>query len=321
MDYAKLFIVFMTGFMSALLHINLLFFTACAYPRIGRSDLWMSAYTEGTTTTAKSPHHPIMIKSPTLTNFGDWGKMSECAPNHYAQGFQLKVESPRGTGDDSSVNGIGFICTNGEIVHSDVGSWGHWTLAKMCTPGSVINGFELKSEPWIHRTDDTATNNLRIYCSDGIMLEGDEITPWGYYTGKQICPETYSVCGIQSQVKDVGPEITRLNQIHVKCCPRTEIKARQRRTLDSHPALWRPSKTPLSIGHSPMILRIKLISPYHINRPMTWVTFILFLLIITATIAVTVYCLCYKRKPARVRTEPSAGLTAPDQLELRVIQN
>ena len=73
---------------------------------------------------------------------------------------------------------------------------------RRCPNSVVANGFELKSEGRQGDDDDTAANNVRLYCgqADPPYVEGDGQT-WGDWTGAQKCDDGYAICGIQAQIE------------------------------------------------------------------------------------------------------------------------
>ena len=55
--------------------------------------------------------HNQVLKSPLVTNWGQWTTWSNCSSNQFVIGMQLKVEGDKGTfGDDTALNGIRLIC-------------------------------------------------------------------------------------------------------------------------------------------------------------------------------------------------------------------
>ena len=51
-----------------------------------------------------------VLKSPLITNWGQWTTWSSCPSNQFAIGMQLKVEGDQGSGDDTALNGIRLLC-------------------------------------------------------------------------------------------------------------------------------------------------------------------------------------------------------------------
>ena len=56
------------------------------------------------------PSDSIVIKSPVVTNFGDWYNMEYCPADMYAVGIQVKIEEEQQRGDDTALNGIALFC-------------------------------------------------------------------------------------------------------------------------------------------------------------------------------------------------------------------
>ena len=149
-----------------------------------------------------------LITSPELTNWGTWAEETEMCPNGtYAQGFQLLVETWSGAAfDDTSLNGIKLFCGNPieegvKSVTSLVGSWGKWRNLYRCGPDDVIVGFQLRVEKNGIDLDETATNNIRIFCNlTTNYIEGDG-ERWGVWSEVRRCPPNQAVCGIRTQVQ------------------------------------------------------------------------------------------------------------------------
>ncbi|XP_010222890.1 PREDICTED: vitelline membrane outer layer protein 1-like [Tinamus guttatus] len=131
--------------------------------------------------------------------WGTWGKPHFC-PKGYAKGFELKVESKQGFwlfGDDTALNGIRLLCTDGTTIESSVGRWGTWTKAQFCTSNKIIS-FSLRVESQQYLLDDTAANNVIFLCSDGTQLEGHGLSGGQYGPWSESC-KSAAVCGLQTK--------------------------------------------------------------------------------------------------------------------------
>jgi len=55
----------------------------------------------------------VIIKSPRITEWGDWGAMHSCPDGKYATGMQIKVQEMQGTTiDDTAANGLRLHCSD-----------------------------------------------------------------------------------------------------------------------------------------------------------------------------------------------------------------
>jgi hypothetical protein len=99
-------------------------------------------------------------------NWGHWGSQTMCGSRaDYARAFRLRVESPRGDGDDTAANSMDIICSSGvSLTPSNGGPWGRWGPFVYCPRGSAICGISLKIEPKQGKADDTSVNDVGFYC-------------------------------------------------------------------------------------------------------------------------------------------------------------
>uniref|UniRef100_A0A914X8R9 Uncharacterized protein n=1 Tax=Plectus sambesii TaxID=2011161 RepID=A0A914X8R9_9BILA len=169
------------------------------------------------------------IRSPRVTDWGEWSDWDMCPPESFVVGMKLKMESVQHNGDDTALNGIRLTCMKDQKlqgqISGNVAQWGNWLEEKRCsfsgTSASYITGFSLRSEEAQGEDeDDTAANNLEVYCDDGETLTG-EGRDSGDWSASQQCPSGTAVCGLRTQVEDPqGPEEdeTALNNVDMRCC-------------------------------------------------------------------------------------------------------
>jgi len=150
----------------------------------------------------------IILQSDRVTNWGNWGSWERCPTGSFATAFQLRVEQNVGDGDDTALNGIKLYCAKltspsswiGSMT-SKVGGFGDWTATQHCGEG-FINGFQFRAERPQGRGDDTAANNLKVFCTGtGRTLEGRG-TGWGDWGHEQRCYRNQAICAIRTQVED-----------------------------------------------------------------------------------------------------------------------
>lgn len=150
----------------------------------------------------------IELRSPQVTNWGDWHLWDECPENTFVVGMQLRTHQYQGTwSDDSALNGIKFFCdditskTNKIVVMSGEETYGEYGQEFFCASG-VTTGFQLRSEKsQTIFADDTAANNMRLFCNSNSsdVLEGDGLD-FGSWTEPQGCFRRQALCGYSSQV-------------------------------------------------------------------------------------------------------------------------
>jgi hypothetical protein len=162
-----------------------------------------------------------IIESPKITNWGDWGFAEFCVYPHYAIGFRTKVEASCGKCDDTALNAIQLLCSDGQVITSSEGPWGGWASSfARCASNEKLIGFQIRVEPDQGSGDDTATNAVKMICSNRQVLSSLE-ERWGYWYGEPlICPPTTYICGIKTQLEphQGRGDDTALNNVQFYCC-------------------------------------------------------------------------------------------------------
>jgi hypothetical protein len=161
----------------------------------------------------------FIIESPNDTNWGVWGVWERCPFGRYAQALQVKTEAYQGAfTDDAAVTGIRFYCgdpanASTTIISSSVSSWGDWGKVYICRsddrpvpPDGLITGFQLRVEKPLSVGDDTAANNIRVYCNyPGLGVaeqtkEADGLT-FGEWQDNRKCNSNQGICAVETQVE------------------------------------------------------------------------------------------------------------------------
>ncbi len=175
----------------------------------------------------------IWMQSPRITPWGKFGPDEFCPVNSFVTGMRLKVEHEH-LNDNTGLNAIQLLCSslNGADnvnITSATGRFGYYGGSKYC-PTGFATGFQLRSQPGqgLYR-DDVAAVDFKLLCIDidgtplQVVDEDNEYLSWGYWTQYQHCPEHTAVCGIATQVEDLGEnrkmeDETSLNNVDIACC-------------------------------------------------------------------------------------------------------
>jgi len=167
----------------------------------------------------------LIIESPITTDWGDWHPWENCSSGQYVHGMRLKTEEYQGIlEDDTALNGIRLYCDypgswgNQRYITSAESLWGYWGNDYFCY--GPVTGFQIRSEPYLGSGDDTATNNVRIFCNDNRddYIQGDG-TDYGFWTNARHCNTRQAFCGISVQIEpQQQSDDTASNNFRIKCC-------------------------------------------------------------------------------------------------------
>ncbi|XP_016380016.1 vitelline membrane outer layer protein 1-like isoform X2 [Sinocyclocheilus rhinocerous] len=97
--------------------------------------------------------------------WGVWTVIKWCRPG-LLTAFKLKVERPQGDGDDTAANNVLVQCSHGPSLVGEGTSWGEWDYWSNTCEGKGICGIQTRVEESQGGGDDTALNDVRMYCCD-----------------------------------------------------------------------------------------------------------------------------------------------------------
>ncbi|XP_050948887.1 vitelline membrane outer layer protein 1-like isoform X2 [Labeo rohita] len=99
------------------------------------------------------------------SDVGSWGRWTDIkwCPSGFLSAFQLRVERSQGNGDDTAANNIKFQCSQGTLQGDGTG-WGDWGDWSQTCEGKGICGISTRIEAPQGRGDDTALNDVIMYC-------------------------------------------------------------------------------------------------------------------------------------------------------------
>ncbi|XP_065494311.1 vitelline membrane outer layer protein 1 homolog [Caloenas nicobarica] len=100
---------------------------------------------------------------------GRWGQWSEaqwCPHRGRLVGFALRVQPPHHEllGDEVAATSARFVCSDGHVLEGPGSAWGQWGGWSPQCPRAVC-GIQTRQDPaWGLKRDDTALNDLRLFC-------------------------------------------------------------------------------------------------------------------------------------------------------------
>ncbi|XP_077077469.1 vitelline membrane outer layer protein 1-like isoform X2 [Siphateles boraxobius] len=101
-----------------------------------------------------------------LGNWGEWTDIKWCGSG-FLKDFQLRVQSDQGFGfDDTAANNIRFTCSDGFFLQGKSTNWGDWGNWSPKCKGTGICGIQTRIEDPRGIRDDTALNDVRMFCCD-----------------------------------------------------------------------------------------------------------------------------------------------------------
>jgi hypothetical protein len=104
------------------------------------------------------------LESPAY-RFGDYSQNKTCSGGYI--GAKARIEKDLGTrADDTGMNCLSMLCSDGSWHETPCTSWGDWTPEKRCPSGQKICGAAVKLEEYIGAGtgDDTALNGVAFAC-------------------------------------------------------------------------------------------------------------------------------------------------------------
>ncbi|XP_066445658.1 vitelline membrane outer layer protein 1-like [Eleutherodactylus coqui] len=112
--------------------------------------------------TSKTDTNIKAMISSTEGHWGDWTPVTWC-PKGYPISFSLIVENPQGDGDDTAVNNVKMLCSDGKPIEACGNPGGEYgVMSGRCSHG--ICGVQTKVEKPQGEEDDTALNDVKFEC-------------------------------------------------------------------------------------------------------------------------------------------------------------
>ena len=109
----------------------------------------------------------IEFEGDSKSNWGEYGGMSYCPNGTFVKGFSLKVEPKTTLGiDETAVNDFRAVCGDyyTPLVSTNGQKFGSFGNTAYCPGNSSVCGLSLKSEKPQGMADDTAVNDVVLYC-------------------------------------------------------------------------------------------------------------------------------------------------------------
>merc|ERR1711971_789871 len=120
--------------------------------------------------------------APQYTHSGEWMSKLYCTSNSFLDGIRLRseegyykknkmyIESDKANTrslDETAANNIDMHCINKNTLSGNGMFWGEWTDWKYCPTGTAVCGLKTKVQEYSGSfTDDTALNEIILYCCD-----------------------------------------------------------------------------------------------------------------------------------------------------------
>ncbi|XP_068805671.1 vitelline membrane outer layer protein 1 homolog [Struthio camelus] len=103
---------------------------------------------------------------------GRWGRWSEprwCPHQGHLVGFALQVQAPqhRLLSDQVAATNARFACSDGQVLEGPGPEWGEWGSWSPPCPRAVCGIQTRQESPRGLKRDDTALNDLRLFCCRG----------------------------------------------------------------------------------------------------------------------------------------------------------
>ncbi|EDM78031.1 VOMI family protein [Plesiocystis pacifica SIR-1] len=160
--------------------------------------------------------------------WGEWGQQANCPSGQFVYGYRLRSESYQGLdGDDTALNDIELYCaapnsTTYKRIWSAYMTWGTFSDPVYCTGGNnPVVAFDIRIEPAQGIFDDSAANDVDLYCKNDTMLSATVNTEWGDWSDKVQCPSGQAVTGLVTRVEDFQEppfgDNSALNGVRMMC--------------------------------------------------------------------------------------------------------
>merc|ERR1711976_910539 len=130
---------------------------------------------------AKGVYTGSVESSPDYDHSGEWMSKQYCTSNSFLDGIRLRSEEGYRKNkmyietdktntkslDETAANNIDMHCINKNTLSGNGMFWGEWTDWKYCPTGTAVCGMKTKVQEYSGAfTDDTALNEIIIYCCD-----------------------------------------------------------------------------------------------------------------------------------------------------------
>lgn len=97
--------------------------------------------------------------------WGSWGAFASCTGASRISGASMRVETSRGSGDDTGANDVRGVCSDRLAIHAPGGrTWGTWNPTRTCPVGTAVCGVSVRIEARQGTGDDTAMNGMQLEC-------------------------------------------------------------------------------------------------------------------------------------------------------------
>ncbi|CAK9082595.1 unnamed protein product [Durusdinium trenchii] len=162
-----------------------------------------------------------------MKGLGYWGAGATCPPRSFAMGVRIKkmeASISNASVDDSGVNAVKFLCSNGSEVSTAEGPDGDWSNWTLCPKGQRVYGFRSQGHSFRKGLDNAGITGLEFSCrkpdmSDISRLSFSNFSSFEVAWSKELrCVPGSAICGAQANLVKDAKDSMGIADLRVYCC-------------------------------------------------------------------------------------------------------